>query len=78
MRVYTIHFQNFSPRSAHPVIIAEGLLDSVLRAPLWAATHRMWFSAIGFSAAYVLIFLFSDLARLDEVTASSFSLVRRR
>ena len=29
----------------------------------------MWFSAIGFSAAYILIFLFSDLAGLDEVTA---------
>ena len=80
MRVYTIHFQNFSPALGRdPVIVAEGFCwTAFFAAPIWAATHRMWFSAIGFSAAYILIFLFSDLAGLDEVTPSSFSLVRRR
>ena len=71
MRVYTIHFQNFSPALGRdPVIVAEGFCwTAFFVAPIWAATHRMWFSAIGFSAAYILIFLFSDLAGLDEVTA---------
>ena len=70
MRVYTIHFQNFSPAlDRNAVVIAEGFCwAAFFVAPLWAATHRMWFLALGFSAAYTLIFLFTDLVELGQAT----------
>lgn len=70
IRVFTIHFQNFSPAlDRNAIVVAEGFCwTAFFLAPLWAATHRMWFSALGFSAAYTLIFLFADLVGLGQVT----------
>ena len=74
MRVFTIHFQNYSPAlDRNAVVVAEGFCwTAFFVAPLWAATHRMWFLALGFSAVYALIFLFSDLAGLGQMTTLAF------